>query len=111
MSKKAFVAKEVEFHGELEEMSEPLSIHYVISEKLESKVEETSFPGEVEQPVLEKDQSERSKSESFVLTEEQLEQVLQIAPFLNRTILTEEDIKFILDFWQLNPNYNPFLHP
>lgn len=30
---------------------------------------------------------------------------------MSRTILTEEDIKFILDFWQLNPDHNTFLHP
>lgn len=56
MSKKAFVAKEVEFHGELEVVSEPLSVHSVVSEKLEYEVEDTSFPGEVEQHVLEEDQ-------------------------------------------------------
>ena len=65
----------------------------------ESEVEETPLPKEVEKLVFEKDQSEKSKPESFVLTENQLEKVLKIAPFLNSTILTEEDIKFILGFW------------
>jgi hypothetical protein len=76
-------------------------VHSVVSEKPKSKVE---------QPVLEEDQSERYESKFFVLTKEQLEQVIQIAPFLNRTILIEGDIKSILDFWQLNLHHNPFLH-
>ena len=70
MIKKFCVVKEIEFHGELDIVSEPLLVHFVVSEKPESEVEETFFLGKVEQPVLEEDWSKRSESESFVLTKE-----------------------------------------
>ena len=59
VSEKVFVVKQVEFSGEFES----LSIHYVISDKFESKVEETPFLGEVEKPMFEKDQPERTWEE------------------------------------------------
>ena len=43
--------------------------------------------------------------ETSTFTEEELEKVLEIAPFLDRTILIEEDIGYILQVFQKNPNY------
>ena len=38
-------------------------------------------------------------------TEEELQKVLEIAPFLDRTLLTEEDIAHILRIFEKNPDY------
>ena len=55
--------------------------------------------GETEFPSVEK------KSEDFLPTERELEQVLAIASFLDRDILTEEDFKTILNFLQTHLGY------
>ena len=49
-----------------------------------------------------------SQSANMVLIEHQLEQIVQLAPFLEMTDLIEEDISYLLDFVQKNPNYNHF---
>lgn len=46
-----------------------------------------------------------SHSEVSTSTEEELQKVLEIAPFLDRTLLTEEDIAYILRTFENNPNY------
>ena len=46
-----------------------------------------------------------SYSEVSTFTEEELHKVLEIAPFLDRTLLTEEDIAYILQTFVKNPNY------
>lgn len=46
-----------------------------------------------------------SYSEVSTLTEEDLQKVLEISPFLDRTLLIEEDIAYILRFFKKNPNY------
>ena len=40
-----------------------------------------------------------------MLTEGELEQVLVIAPSLDRDVLTEEEFKTILNFLQTHPEY------
>ena len=49
-----------------------------------------------------------SPSSNLVLTQHQLDQISLLAPFLKKTDLIEEDINYLLDFVQQNPNYNPF---
>ena len=44
----------------------------------------------------------------MVFIEHQLDQITLLAPFLEKASLTEEDISYLLDFVQQNPNYNPF---
>ena len=55
--------------------------------------------------------SVENNSEEFLLTEGELEQVLAIAPFLDRDILTEEDFKTILNFLQTHPEYQSLITP
>ena len=45
------------------------------------------------------------------MTEGELEQVLAIAPFLDRDIFTEEDSKTILNFLQTHPEYQSLVTP
>ena len=49
-----------------------------------------------------------SPSSNLGFTEHQLGQITLLAPFLEKTDLTEEDISYLLNFDQKNPNYNPF---
>lgn len=51
------------------------------------------------------------KSKQFMLTKGKLKQVLAIAPFLDRDILTEEDFKTILNFLQNHPEYQSLVTP
>ena len=46
-----------------------------------------------------------SYSEVSTFTEEEWKKVLEIAPFLDRTLLTEEDIAYILQTFEKNPDY------
>ena len=46
---------------------------------------------------------ESQEEESGSFSELELEQVLEVAPYLNREILTEEDIKSVLDLLHQNP--------
>ena len=46
---------------------------------------------------------ESVEEESFGFLELELEQVLEVAPYLNREILTEEDIKSVLSLLHQNP--------
>ena len=46
-----------------------------------------------------------SYSEVSTFTEEELQKVLEIAPFLDRTLLTKEDIAYILRIFEKNLDY------
>lgn len=46
---------------------------------------------------------------NFTFSERELEKVLEIAPFLDRYILTEEDIKIVLNSLQNHPKYQQFI--
>ena len=46
-----------------------------------------------------------SYSEVSTFTEEELQKVLEIAPFLDKTLLTEEDIAYILQIFEKNLDY------
>lgn len=54
------------------------------------------------------EEAQSSQSTNLVLTKHQLDQITLLAPFLEKVDLTEEDIIYLLDFVQHNPNYNPF---
>lgn len=51
------------------------------------------------------------ESKEFVLTEGELEKILEISPFLYRDVLTEEYFKTILNFLQTHHEYLSFITP
>ena len=72
----------------------------------DSKFISSSWKVEIlkEEEVIEVSSSfEESQEEESNISELELEQVLEVAPYLNREILTEEDIKSVLSLLHQNP--------
>ena len=74
-----------------------------------SELHSSSSKSEIlkEEEVIELSRSfESQEEESGSFSELEIEQVLEVAPYLNREILTEEDIESVLDLLHQNPIFN-----
>ena len=92
-----------EFGGEFTQLSGEPKIH-IVSPSSQSIVSEVSSFVEEKSDVSPPVQKHiHPKTSTF--TEEELEKVLEIAPFLDKTILTEEDRGYILQVFKKNQNY------
>ena len=79
-------------------------LSYEISELYSSS---SKFEILKEEEVIELSSSfESQEEESGSFSELELEQILEVAPYLNREILTEEDIKVFLTFSIKTPRFN-----
>ena len=84
-----------------------INLEQEIEEGLETQIQSLpNNPSTSEASMIEEVQS--SPSAKLVFTKHQLDQITLLAPFLEKTDLTEEDINYFLDFVQHNPDYNPF---
>ena len=83
-----------EYGGEIIQCSSEPKIH-IASPSSQSIVSEVS-PFVEEKSEISSPVQGHIHSEAYTFTKEELEKVLEIAPFLDKTLLTEEDIAYIL---------------